>query len=180
MPEVISTVTYRDIPDLPGYRVGDDGSIWSRRGSRWKTPRKNWRQLKPKADGRGRVRIQLYLDGRAKPVTQFLSRLVLSAFVGPCPEGMVACHANDNPGDNRLANLRWDTLKANSADALRNGRYHLGLSNRNARFTETQIRGLRLAHAAGASVVALALITDVSETAIRKIIAGRSWAWLVS
>lgn len=45
-------------------------------------------------------------------------RLVLEAFVGPCPDGMEACHGNDVPGDNRLENLRWDTKRANHADKV--------------------------------------------------------------
>ena len=43
--------------------------------------------------------------------------------VGPRGEGMVCCHYNDIPSDNRLSNLRWDTQLANAQDALRNGRH---------------------------------------------------------
>lgn len=43
-------------------------------------------------------------------------RLVLQAFVGPCPEGMEACHNNGIATDNRLENLRWDTAQSNSHD----------------------------------------------------------------
>lgn len=52
-------------------------------------------------------------------------RLMLEAFVGPCPDGMVACHDNDVRTDNRLANLRWDTESANQYDCVRNGGNHL-------------------------------------------------------
>jgi hypothetical protein len=48
-------------------------------------------------------------------------RLVLEAFIGPRPDGYVCCHANDDPADNRLDNLRWDTCSANTWDAVRNG-----------------------------------------------------------
>lgn len=47
--------------------------------------------------------------------------LVLEAFVGPRPEGMQACHWNDDEFDNRLVNLRWDTPSANMYDCVRNG-----------------------------------------------------------
>ena len=63
--------------------------------------------------------ISMYRDGISKRF--YVYRLVLEAFVGPCPEGMVACHWNDDPSDNRLENLRWDTEKANQADKMRNG-----------------------------------------------------------
>ena len=50
-------------------------------------------------------------------------RLVLEAFVGPCPPGMEACHNNDIPSDNRLENLRWDTKSRNAFDAVGNGKH---------------------------------------------------------
>lgn len=51
-------------------------------------------------------------------------RLVLMAFVGPCPDGMEALHANDVHADNRLENLRWGTRSENLHDMVRNGRHH--------------------------------------------------------
>jgi hypothetical protein len=47
--------------------------------------------------------------------------LVLEAFVGPCPDGLEACHWDDDPTNNRLSNLRWDTSIANKRDMARNG-----------------------------------------------------------
>lgn len=49
-------------------------------------------------------------------------RLVLQAFVGDAPDGMECCHLNDVRADNRLANLRWDTHKANCGDMAARGR----------------------------------------------------------
>lgn len=48
-------------------------------------------------------------------------RLVLEAFVGPCPDGMEACHWNGDRADNRIVNLRWDTPSSNSYDRVRHG-----------------------------------------------------------
>lgn len=48
-------------------------------------------------------------------------RLVMAAFVGPCPEGMEVCHNNGVSNDNRLANLRYDTRSANNLDQVRHG-----------------------------------------------------------
>ena len=53
--------------------------------------------------------------------------LVLVTFVGPCPPGMEGCHWNDIPDDNRLANLRWDTRRANALDSIRNGNHAQGM-----------------------------------------------------
>jgi len=51
--------------------------------------------------------------------------LVLTAFVGPCPDGMEGCHGNDIKTDNRLCNLRWDTQSANADDSVRNGTHNM-------------------------------------------------------
>lgn len=52
-----------------------------------------------------------------------IHRLVLSTFLGPCPPGMVACHSDGDIRNNRLENLRWDTPKSNTADAIRHGTF---------------------------------------------------------
>ena len=52
----------------------------------------------------------------------YASHAVLEAFVGPRPEGMVACHGPGGSLDNRLENLEWGTQKKNSGeDKLRDG-----------------------------------------------------------
>lgn len=50
-----------------------------------------------------------------------VAHLVLGAFVGPRPDGHVCCHWDDDPANNRLENLRWDTASANRLDSVRNG-----------------------------------------------------------
>ena len=45
-------------------------------------------------------------------------RLVLTAFVGPCPSGMEGCHNDGDRSNNRLDNLRWDSRKENNLDAV--------------------------------------------------------------
>jgi hypothetical protein len=56
-----------------------------------------------------------------RPTRQRVHNLVLAAFVGPRPNGLIACHENDTPTDNRLANLSWGSYSANLDDAYRNG-----------------------------------------------------------
>lgn len=50
--------------------------------------------------------------------------LVLEAFVGPRPEGMVARHLDDEKTNNHVGNLRWGSVSENSLDAVRNGRHY--------------------------------------------------------
>lgn len=68
---------------------------------------------------KGYLRLHLHKDGVRKE--HRIHRLVLEAFVGPCPIGNEACHNNSNPADNRLENLRWDTGSANTMDSVRLG-----------------------------------------------------------
>lgn len=55
--------------------------------------------------------------------THTVHTLVLTAFVGPRPEGAEGCHNDGDPANNRVENLRWDTHTENMRDALRQGRH---------------------------------------------------------
>ena len=98
------------------YEISSAGRVYSHVSGKMLKP---W--CSPKAR---RVQLQVFLftaDGARKP--RLVHRLVLEAFVGPCPEGMQACHFNDVPDDNRLLNLRWDMSSANKFDEVRNGKH---------------------------------------------------------
>lgn len=53
----------------------------------------------------------LWLNGHLKQ--HRVHRLVLTAFVGPCPDGMECLHGEGGALDNRLTNLRWGTKSEN-------------------------------------------------------------------
>ena len=63
--------------------------------------------------------LQMFLRNPRRIVTP--GRLVLEAFVGPCPSGMECCHYDDNQRNNVLSNLRWGTKSDNAMDRVRNG-----------------------------------------------------------
>lgn len=96
------------------YEVSDHGRIRSvpRRGTRGSV-------LKPIRRRDGRLRISLSRGGKVRDF--LVHRLVLTAFVGPCPEGKEGCHWDDDPSNNHLSNLRWDTHSSNVTDKRRNG-----------------------------------------------------------
>lgn len=64
---------------------------------------------------------QIILRANGELFGRFVHRLVLEAFVGPCPEGMECCHNDGNPANNRLENLRWGTRSENVQDMLMHG-----------------------------------------------------------
>ncbi len=76
--------------------------------------------MHPHTDRHGYLLAGLSRDGKQR--TTRVHHMVLEAFVGPRPEGLVGCHNNGDPSDNRLENLRWDTQRNNNLDAVRHGR----------------------------------------------------------
>lgn len=106
------TEEWREIADFPGYFVSDQGRVMS-------TRRGNPHVLRPSVQKWGHRTVSLSRDARAYP--RKVHRLVLEAFVGPCPDGMEACHRNDVAGDNRLSNLYWGSHSENMRDRINNG-----------------------------------------------------------
>lgn len=103
------------------YEVSDQGRVRS-----YVRQQQAGRILRPRASKSRDHRnpgwtVALFRGGRRE--NHLIHRLVLTAFVGPCPEGMEGCHWNDDASDNRLSNLRWDTHSANTQDKLRNGNH---------------------------------------------------------
>ncbi|MBA3484450.1 MAG: HNH endonuclease [Pirellulales bacterium] len=139
-------VAYRPIAGFPGYRVGDDGTVWS-----------EWRR---KGQGRGHAPL-LYQSGfwhelksfdkYGRPVVslgrgnrRYVARLVLEAFVGPCPEGMESCHFPDSTSANcRLDNLRWGTSVENTDDQRKHCTLIGGEQHGMAKLTNPEVEQIR-------------------------------------
>lgn len=105
------------------YEVSDHGRVRSLPRIDAQGGRRKLRIFKPsRMDAWGHRGIKVRRDGVVRSV--YVHHLVLEAFVGPRPPGMIACHWNDVPDDNRLANLRWGTIRDNRLDMIRNGSDH--------------------------------------------------------
>ena len=159
-------VSFKFIEGDEGYCVGDDGSVWSRvvyrRGDDVRLG--EWRRLKATPQYRGHQAIWL---GRGRQ--RFVHRLVLEAFVGPCPDGMECRHLDDDPGNNRLGNLCWGTPAENTDDRFRNGRVKTKLSDDQVRFIRSYVD---LSRRDGMSV-ALANMWGVTPALIYQIASGK-------
>ncbi len=176
MPEVDCTVRYADIPGFPGYKVGTDGSVWSCRIKGQSRMTDHWRQLKTIVAAVGYLQVSL-VRRRGKAITCHVHRLVLEAFVGPCPEGMEACHFPDQSRTNaRLDNLRWDTQEGNAADMAEHGTKPQGERNSQARLTDAVVREARRRYAAGGTTFReLAVEYGVSEAAVGMAVRRATW-----
>lgn len=171
------TVSFRDVPGFPGYRVGDDGSVWSRhKPGPGRVMRNEWRQLAPRLGADGRLRLYLYGDGTH---CKNVHRLILVAFHGE-REGMLACHNDGNPLNNRLSNLRWDTAAGNQRDRVAHGTDERGERSRLAKLTDERVRAIRSEYAMGGiTMESIAARYGVSETAVRHAIRRKTWGHVV-
>lgn len=167
-------VEYRDIPGFPGYRAGSDGSIWSCHalgpGGSMKGA---WRKKSASVSHSGYLYVHMRLNGRG--TNKYVHRLVLESFVGPCPEGMEACHNDGDKTDNCLVNLRWDTKKSNGMDKVSHGTSATGSRNGQAKLTEAQVLEIRRLLDDGISRRKVEELFGVGEGTVARIARRQSW-----
>jgi len=181
MSEEQSTITYKTIPRFPGYRFGDDGSVWSLwvrmggpNGGRPAVLGTVWRRFKISPNLRY-PRVKLREDS-GRRIAVDVHRLILEAFVGPCPEGMEALHADDDGHNNSPTNLRWGTQLENAGDAVRNGRTVRGERIASAKLTPEKVAEMRERYAkGGVSMLGLARAFGVSKSQAHRIVRAAKW-----
>ena len=112
---------------------------------RWGTPQRNHYKgkiIKP-VKASGHYRVRLARDGSA--FTKMVHQLVLEAFVGPRPDGLIACHGPRGQWCNELSNLSWGTYSQNNnADRLRDGTDHRGEKGPMTKLTQSQVDAIRI------------------------------------
>lgn len=171
-------VCYRTLDFLGflGYRVGDDGSVWSRKktGSTTKLYDR-WTKLSAEIEGFGYYRV-LLMPGRKHFAVHLL---VLNAFTGPSPKGMECRHFPDrNPGNNRVSNLRWGTRSQNMNDKTYHGthRNQRGTKNSMAKVNEEMVVSIRRLHATGKYYLHdLADLFNIHKVTVWAIVHRYSW-----
>lgn len=105
----------RPIPGFPDYVVDENGVVVSYK-------QRKPRVLARKVDDKGYPRVCLSREGTARWL--LLHRLVLAAFVGPCPDGHEGRHLDGDPLNPHLDNLAWSTHRTNLHDKRRHGTDH--------------------------------------------------------
>jgi len=166
---------WRPVAGFPGYEVSSMGRLRS-----WKPLRMGAelpihpRELK--LDGSTKYLAINLIGLRGERARRSVHRLVLEAFVGPCPRGLQACHNNGNARDNRASNLRWDTSKGNHADRAVHGTLTTGERNPNSKLNADIVREAR---AAGMTAYRVSKRWGVSEPAARDMLLRKTWKWVV-
>jgi len=100
---------------------------------------------------------------------EFVHRLVLLAFKGPCPRGREACHKNGNGLDNRIKNLKWGTRSEN--------RIHGLIQRGSGKLTMKDVMAIR-ASGPEESFYSLGKKYEVCEKTIQNIVNRVSWRFL--
>ena len=90
---------FKRIPGFKDYSISNLGNIISKKRGRL-------RFLKLGINGEGYKLINLCRNNII--FSKNIATLLLTVFIGPCPEGMEYHHLNGNKLDNQLKNLKWE------------------------------------------------------------------------
>ena len=100
-------------------------------------------------------------------------RLVLEAFVGPCPNNMEGCHNDGNRKNFKLDNLRWDTRSNNALDKRNHLTWQGGENANGAKLTTDEARYIKYSKE---SCKKLAIKFKIGATTVSRIKSGKSWS----
>jgi len=151
--------------DYPGYFATLDGRVFSARLKRFMSPTRVGKY----------VGLQV-VHSRAGLTKRYLHRLLLEFWTGYIPAGVQACHNNGVPTDNRVGNLRWDTVKNNHADKVAHGTSPTGERNAMAKLTAASVREIRTRVLEGEKQRSLCAEFGVSPMTINRAVRGESWS----
>ena len=165
---------WKDIPNFPHYQVSNLGRVCS---FLVKGSSKRYsvipRILVPVHRGKGYYAVNLHRGDDMIMVS--IQHAVLNAFIGPCPDGLEACHNNSIRNDNRLENLRWDTRSSNFLDKRKNGTSRCGEENNKAKLNTTQVLEMRERASRGESFQILAEDYGISDTHVKRVVERVVW-----
>jgi len=113
------------------------------------------------------------LDGTRKE--HDVHRLVMRAFVGPCPDGQETRHLNGIRTDARLANLKYGTPSENQMDRVLHGTSNRGEQCGTHKLTEADVRLIRDGVASGTPQCRYVREYGLDPTTISKMVLRRTW-----
>lgn len=172
------TATLRPVQDFPGYFVGTDGSIWSRRIKGHKAGLGPWKRVSAyrRPYGNRYCVVCLRHPTTSKVRCLYIHALVLNAFVGLCPAGCQALHGDNNTANNRLDNLRWGTPLENAADKVQHGTQTHGERHSTAKLSNADVDRLFDLRAQGWKQRDIGTALGITQSHVSRILRGKSWA----
>lgn len=103
--------------------------------------------------------------------TILVHRLVAEAFLGKCPQGMVVVHKDDNPLNNHLANIEYNTQKFTQQRFADKGRHWRGDTSSRKNLTLAETADVQARASRGESQRSIASDLGVSRSTIARAIA---------
>lgn len=157
------------------YEISSDGNLRSLERIT-KRGRRGGKHMKPQLT-QGYPTFLLTAIALKKRQRKSAHRMVLEAFIGPCPDGMEACHFPDrDPANCRLLNLRWDTKEGNFSDKPKHGTQTKGENHPVSLLTEKQAKEILLLK--GLPIKETAAQFGVSSSTVSYIQRGKRWSHL--
>lgn len=105
-----------------------------------------------------------------------IHRLVLEAFIGPCPKGHCANHKNGKKDDNRIENLEWVTFSENSKHNFKIGlQCNKGENHSRHILTEDKVREIRMLRKNGVPIKEVGKIFGIGIGHVSAICHRRLW-----
>ena len=170
MPPVPHREIWKPVPGFDGYEVSDIGRVRSYRipGCSGRSVMARILELSVGPTG------HIYAGFRKNGVTinGQLGNWMLLAFVGPPADNQECLHADDNPKNNKLSNLRWGTRLENVRDRLRNGRHNL------AKLTVDDVRKIKELLKTGMYGKDVAAMFSISGATVSEIKTGKIWQFV--
>lgn len=165
------------VPGYEGfYEVSDRGEVRSYYKIRGHGKiQKAARVLNPISGPYGHRFVCLALRGQRR--MRSIARLVLGAFVGPCPQNKESAHLNGNSADDRLINLAWVTHKENMDHKKIHGTILRGENHPMAILRNCDVRRIKkLLKSRRYFQYEIARGFNVDKRIIQKIASGTRWA----
>lgn len=106
------------IPEFPTYRAHSSGRVRHERSRFDRKP----------SDNGGALTVSLHDAATGRMTSRNLGVLILSAFVGPRPDGATCSHLNGDYTDNAIANLAWESQQENCARKPAHGTHGVKLN----------------------------------------------------
>lgn len=133
---------------------------------------KKGRILKQRINKNGRLQVSLFKNG--KVYTKHTHCLVALSFIGERPNGFDVCHIDGDCTNNKLSNIRYDTVSQNMIDIYRHGRKVGG-----GKLSIEQVLEIRRLYATGNyKQRELAEKFNTRQTNISQIITRKYFSWL--
>ena len=162
------------------YEVSDAGNVRSINRdvptiNRWGACTRFCPSQEIKSSTNNGYRRVMLTDANGVERNHLVHRLVLEAFVGPCPKGEETRHLNGERSDNRLENQQWGTKSLNMVDRETHGNTSRGSANGNSTLREDDVVAIKHGLKLGVPQQSLADHFNVSQVNVSRIKLGYIW-----